>query len=172
MALFDWDIETYRARYGTYSSSDGPMNISHIEMESDHLSHGIHATVFVWFLPNPGSTGSVSLPSYEGSDWDYEYYLYLPDDQFDAVREFLDSEKPIQFTAVHDSGPSGTYQSVGSWSLNTEGGEPVGEEEGGMAYLRPFRVVPEEFRARELQDALDSLSADLDEASGSERSPA
>ena len=172
MALFEWEIETYRARYNTYSGSGGPVNLSFIEMESEPLGHGIHATVFLWFLPTVGSTGSVSLPSYEGSDWDYEYYLFLPADQFDTLREFLDSERPVSFEAVHDTTPIGSYQTVQSWSLNTDAGEPVGEEEGAMAYLRPFRAVPEELRPDELRDALNAVSGELDVDASRSTSPA
>lgn len=162
MALFEWNVETYRTRYSTYGSAGGPVTVSFVEMESEPLAHGIRATVFAWFLPTVGSTGSVSLPSHEGSDWDHEYYLNLPADQFDTVREFLDSGRPIRFDAVHDSGPAGTYRSVRSWALETGAGEPVGEEEGRMAHLRPFRVIPEEFRPDDLRTALDDIEAELD----------
>lgn len=157
-----WEIETYEARYITYASSSYPTNYAAIDMESKQYSHGIHASISVFFDPNSRRTGSVAIPSYEGSDWDHEYYLTLPLDQFDTLREFLDSESPIEFVASHADTPSGSSQEVPYWLLRTGATEPVGEEESKLSLVKPFRAFPDEVLSDEAKEIAETLTTELD----------
>ena len=157
-----WEIESYTAQYHAYNFSGRFSNYPHINLQSKVLTHGINARITLVFQPNQGGSGVVYLPSYQGSDWDYEYYITLPETQFGTIREFLDSEKPIIFGCYHDTTPIGSSQDVSYWSLRTGSDEPVGEEEDKYGIVLPFRALPEELLSSQAREISEAFTRDLE----------